>query len=249
MQAGIGAGYIKQIVANEVERSAAGSLSPMLPDVRLSVRVIYNPNISTAWFASVMGIVNNVTMLAIIMAGAAVVREREHGTMDHLLVMPLRAAEIAAAKVVGNSIAIGIAVAAGLLVVVEMLLQVPVAGSVPLFMLGTMTYLFFATSIGLLLGTVVRSMPQLGLLFMLVAVPIMILSGSNTPTDSMPEPLKSIMVAIPSTHYVSLAEAILFRGAGLDIVWPDFAEIAAVAAVVFVVSLRRFRVSSNKAMG
>ena len=89
MQAGIGAGYIQQIVITEINNFLSRSEGAPLPSVNLVVRVAFNPNLTTAWFTSVMAIINNVTMLAIILAGAAIVREREHGTMDHLLVMPI----------------------------------------------------------------------------------------------------------------------------------------------------------------
>ena len=82
-----------------------------LSTVNLDVRIAFNPNVTTAWFTSVMGIINNITMLAIILAGAAVVREREHGTMDHLLVMPLTPFEIAMSKVWANGLVIAVAVA------------------------------------------------------------------------------------------------------------------------------------------
>ncbi len=128
-----------------------------------------------------MGIINNVTMLAIILAGAAIVREREHGTMDHLLVMPVTPFEIAMAKIWANGLIIAGAVVLSLTFVVQRLLAIPIAGSVPLFMCGTALYLFFATSVGVFLATIARTMPQLGLLYLLVAVPLNLLSGSNTP--------------------------------------------------------------------
>ncbi len=112
VQAGLGSGYIQQILMTEIDNfvsrteGAFQSRSqgiPMSP-VTLAVRVAYNPNVTTAWFTTIMGIINNVTMLAIILAGAAVIREREHGTMDHLLVMPVTPFEIAMAKVWANGL-------------------------------------------------------------------------------------------------------------------------------------------------
>src|SRR5208282_6374401 len=113
--------------------------------VNLVVRVVFNPNVTTGWFTSVMGIINNITMLAIILAGAAVVREREHGTMDHLLVMPLTPMEIALAKVWANGLIIAVAAGLSLEFVVQGLLHIPINGSVPLFMVGVCLYLFFST--------------------------------------------------------------------------------------------------------
>ncbi|MBN9509672.1 MAG: ABC transporter permease [Alphaproteobacteria bacterium] len=241
MQAGVGAGYIQQIVTDEAARYAARVDAAPSDPVGLAVHIAYNPNVLTSWFNSIMGIVNNVTMLAIILAGAAVIREREHGTMDHLLMMPLTPFQIAMAKIAGNGAVITVATWLSLTIVVRLLLRIPISGSVPLFIVGVMLYLFFSTSIGIFLGTVARSMPQLGLLYILVAVPMMLLSGGNTPLESMPLPLQYIMQASPSTHFVSFAQAILFRGAGIGVVWPQFAAVVAVAVVFLALALLRFR--------
>jgi ABC-2 type transport system permease protein len=180
-------------------------------------------------------------MLAIILSGAAIVREREHGTMDHLLVMPLTPFEIAMAKICANALVITTAVGLSLYFVVRMILGVPIAGSIPLFMAGVLIYLFFATAIGIFLGTVARSMPQLGLLFMLVFLPMNMLSGSNTPLESMPRWLGFVMQGSPSTHFVSFAQAILYRGAGLAVVWPQFLATALIGGLFLGLALLRFR--------
>ena len=125
--------------------------------------------------------------------------------------------------------------------VVRGLLGVPIAGSVPLFLLGVAIYLFFATAIGIFLGTIARSMPQLGLLYLLVFLPMNMLSGSNTPLESMPHWLATIMQASPSTHFVSLAQAILYRGAGFDVVWPQFVFVALIGGLFLGLALLRFR--------
>jgi ABC-2 type transport system permease protein len=117
----------------------------------------------------------------------------------------------------------------------------PIAGSIPLFLLGTAVYLFSATALGILLGTVARSMPQLGLLFMMVALPMNLLSGGNTPLESMPLALQQIMRFVPSTHYISFSQAILYRGAGFDVVWRSFAAIVCIGSVFFIIALMRFR--------
>ena len=127
---------------------------------------------------------------------------------------------------------ITVAVGLSLYIVVRAMLGIPIAGSIPLFMVGVVIYLFFATAIGIFLGTVARSMPQLGLLFMLVYLPMNMLSGSNTPLESMPPWLATVMQASPSTHFVSFAQAILYRGAGLDVVWPQFVVVALIGGLV-----------------
>lgn len=243
MQAGLGSGYAQQIISTEISDFLSHTEGAPDSGVNLDVRMAFNPNLTTAWFSSVMAIINNVSMLAIILAGAAVVREREHGTMDHLLVMPLTPFEIAMSKVCANGLVIAVAVAFSLYFVLRLILAIPVAGSIPLFMVGVVIYLFFATAIGVFLGTVARSMPQLGLLYMLVFLPMNMLSGANTPLESMPPWLSRIMQVSPSTHFVAFAQAILYRGAGLDVVWPQFVAVAVIGALFFWLAIVRFRSS------
>ncbi len=247
VQAGLGSGYILQMIDTEIDWFLARAQKTPLSPVNLVTRIAFNPNVDTAWFEGVMGIINSVTMLAIILAGAALVREREHGTMDHLLVMPLSPFEIAMSKIWANALVIAVAVMLALYIVVQLILRVPINGSIPLFMVGAVLYLFFATAVGLFLGTIARSMPQLGLLYILVAVPMNMLSGASTPVESQPEWLSTIMKASPSTHFVSFAQAILYRGAGFDVVWPQFLLVAGIAAVFLGLTIWRFRASVTAA--
>ena len=241
VQAGLGADYAQQIIITEINDFLSRREGNPLSQVNLVVRIAFNPNVTTAWFTSVMGIINSITTLAIILAGAAVVREREHGTMDHLLVMPLTPFEIAMSKIWANGLVIVVAVGLSLRLVVHGLLAVPIAGSIPLFLIGAAVYLFFATAIGIFLGTIARSMPQLGLLYLLVFLPLNMLSGSNTPLESMPAWLATIMQASPSMHFVSFAQAILYRGAGFTVVWPQFVIVALIGGVFLWLALLRFR--------
>jgi len=248
VQAGLGADYAQQIITTEINDFLSRAEGSPATPVNLVVRIAFNPNVNTAWFTSVMGILNSVTMLAIILAGAAVVREREHGTMDHLLVMPLTPFEIAMSKIWANGLVITVAAGLSLYLVVRGLLRIPIAGSIPLFLLGTAVYLFFATAIGIFLGTIARSMPQLGLLYLLVFLPMNMLSGSNTPLESMPAWLATLAQASPSTHFVSFAQAILYRGAGFAVVWPQFAIVALIGGVFLSLALLRFREVSAAVM-
>src|SRR5690606_4624404 len=100
---------------------------------------------------------------------------------------------------------------------------------------------FSTTSMGILLATVARSMPQFGLLMLLVMMPLQLLSGGTTPRESMPELIQTVMLAAPTTHFVAASQAILYRGAGLDLVWPGMLAIAALGSVFFGWSLARFR--------
>jgi ABC-2 type transport system permease protein len=248
-QAGVGAGYVQQIISAEASRHSTRSDDASPPPMTLAVHLSFNPNATPGWFTSIMGIVNNITMLAIVLCGAAVVRERERGTMDHLLTLPLSPNEIAAAKVLANGFIIVAACAFSLYAVVRGLLAVPISGSIPLFLFGVMLYLFSALAVGLFLATLARSMPQFGLLFLLVFLPMNMLSGGNTPLESEPRFLQILMQGVGSTHFVSFAQAILFRGAGLSTVWPDFLAVTALGALFFTLSVLRFRQVSAVALG
>ncbi|MEM7637104.1 MAG: ABC transporter permease [Pseudomonadota bacterium] len=239
--AGTGASYIQTIIAQETIdfMNAAGSTVQLPVDV--VVRASFNPNLNSTWFMAVMQIVNNVTVLAMILTGAALIREREHGTIEHLLVMPVTPVEIMTAKVWANGLVIVAAAALSLTFVVQGLLQVPIAGSKALFVAGAVVYLFSITSLGILLATMARSMPQFGLLAIPVFVVMNLLSGSTTPQESMPEWLQTIMQASPSTHYVSFSQAVLYRGAWIDIVWPQMLTMGAIGCAFFAVALLRFR--------
>jgi ABC-2 type transport system permease protein len=190
-----------------------------------------------------MEISNMVTMLSIVLSGAALIRERERGTLEHLLVMPLTSLEIMLSKVWAMGLVVLLAAGLSLRFVVQGVLEMPIAGSVPLYMLGMALLLFSTTSLGIFLGTVARTMPQLGLLIILVFMPLQLLSGGSTPYESMPQIVQSLMLAAPTTHFVSIAQAILYRGAGFDVVWPAFLALAGIGLVFFIAALLLFRKS------
>ncbi len=240
-QAFIGAIYIQNIVTGEVGGFVMRRRADVLPAIPLIVRVKFNPNLNGIWFGGVMKIVSNITLLSVILSGAALIREREHGTLEHLLVMPLHPIEIMAAKVWANGLVVLVTAGLSLWLVVKGVLGVPIAGSLALFLFGAALHLFSSTSLGIFLATVARSMPQFGLLMILVIVPLDMLSGAMTPRESMPAAVQTLMLAAPTTYFVRFAQAILYRGAGLEVVWRDFVAIIAIGAVFFLVALARFR--------
>jgi len=245
-QAFVGSGYIQSIVAGEVGAFLRRYRANMPEPVELTMRARFNPTLTVAWFSAIVEVVNNITMLSIILTGAALIREREHGTIEHLLVMPVTPLEIMTAKIWSMALVVLAACTLSLLFVVKGVLAVPIEGSLLLFLAGAAVHLFATTSMGIFLGTVARSMPQFGLLMILVLIPLEMLSGGTTPRESMPEFIRDAMLAAPTTHFVLLAQAILFRGAGFETVWPQFAAIAAIGAVLFGLALARFRKSVNE---
>jgi ABC-2 type transport system permease protein len=240
-QAGIGAGYIKNIVTDRVGSFLKRTDVQAPPPFNLVVRKLFNPNGVSSWFKSVVAIINQITLLTVVLTGAAVIREREHGTLEHLLVMPLSAFEIAMAKVWANSLVILVATGASLLLVVRLALKVPFAGSAVLWFTGVVLYLFFATALGIFLGTISRSMAQFALLIILVILVLMLLSGGSTPVESQPGWLQVVTYFLPARHFVSFSQIIIYRGGGLGAVWRQFLMVTAMGVGFFVYSLSLFR--------
>ncbi len=240
-QATLGNSYIQSIVRNEVNHFARRSDQALPYPVTLVQRRAFNPNGTGTWFSAISAMLNQITMLTIILTGAALLREREHGTIEHLLVMPLTAFQIAMAKVWANGLIILVAFTLSMLLVVESILDVPIAGSRSLLVGGTTIYLFSAAAIGILLGTIARTMAQFALLLMMVIIPMMMLSGGMTPIESQPDIIQPVTWLLPSRHFMSFAQAVLFRGADLGIVWPQLLTITGLGAVFFIGSLALFR--------
>lgn len=243
MQAAIGSSYIKEIIAQRVGSFIArADIRPSTP-VNLVIRRAFNPNGVSSWFIAVVTIINQLSLLTVVLTGAAVIREREHGTLEHLLVMPLSAFEIAIAKVWANALVILLATMLSLFLIVQMTLKVPFAGSHLLWFIGVVLYLFFATALGIFLGTVSRSMAQFALLIILVVLVLQLLSGGGTPVESQPEWLQVITYFLPSRHFVSFSQIIIYRGGGFAAVWRNFAMVAAIGIAFFAYSVGRFRKS------
>ncbi|NRP74762.1 Inner membrane transport permease YhhJ [Ensifer psoraleae] len=239
--AGNGLGDLQQIIGQQVlsyVQNASGG--PSLP-VNFVFRVMFNPNLHSHWFTSVMQIINNITMLSVILTGAALIREREHGTIEHLLSMPVTPNDVMLAKIWANGLVIVFAAAVSMMIVVQLVLQVPIAGSLWLFLAGTLLYQFSVTALGILIATFTTSMAQFGLLCIPILVILQLLSGSSTPLETMPQWLQNVMQLAPTTHFVSFAQAVLYRGAGLAIVWPQMLAITVISALIFVLSGLRFR--------
>lgn len=240
-QAFLGNSYIQNIVTGEVNTFLAKNRQNTVLPVDLDIRARFNPNLNQMWFGSVMAIINNITMLSIVLTGAALIREREHGTIEHLLVMPVTPFEIMMSKVWSMGLVVLLASLGSLLLIVRFLLQVPIEGSITLFMCGVALSLFATTSIGIFMGTLARSMPQFGLLMIMVLLPLNMLSGGMTSRESMPQFVQDIMQTMPTTHFVSLAQAILYRGADFLIVWPQFIYLIIIGGAFFGAALLRFR--------
>ena len=239
--AGNGASFLTQTLAREAsDYLSPGSTSDALVDVVFRNR--FNPNLTAQWFTSVMQLMNNVTVLMLILSGASLIRERERGTIEHVLVMPVRPHEIVLSKVLASSMVILAASVASLLVVVQGVMGVPIAGSIGLYVLGAALYVVAMASIGLMLASFTHNMGQYGLLVIPVIMILMLLSGGMTPLESMPVWLQWVMRTIsPAPHFVAFAQAVLYRGAGIGLVLGELAAISAMSLAALALVLARFR--------
>jgi len=240
-QAFAGSGLAQQIVMGEVAEYLQGNRASTAPPVELVTRMRFNPTLSNVWFGSLMELVGQITMASIILTGAALIREREHGTIEHLLVMPVTPTEIMLAKVWSMGLVVLLAAVLSMHGIIRWLLQVPIEGSLWLFFGGASLHLFATTSMGIFMATLARNMPQFGLLVMLVMMPLQMLSGGMTPRESMPQWVQWLMALAPTTHFTELSQAVLYRGAGIDVVWPSLLALCLIGAVLFGLSLRWFR--------
>jgi ABC-2 type transport system permease protein len=241
-QAGNGANYLKTAIANEVQNFITGLGRPPVNPINLVVRARFNPNLKTAWFSAMTQVINQITLLTVILTGAALIREREQGTVEHLLVMPVVPAEIMLAKMFANGLVILVAAMLSLQFVVHMWIGAPINGSIFLFLLGAALYALVVAALGILLGTLATTMGQFGLLAMPVLMVTQLLSGSSTPMESMPVWLQYVMRTVsPTPHFVSFAQAVLFRGADFTLVWRPLLAMLIIGAVYFAVAMSRFR--------
>ena len=241
-QAGNGANYLKTAIANEVQNFITQLGRPPVNPINLVVRARFNPNLKTSWFSAMTQVINQITLLTVILTGAALIREREQGTVEHLLVMPVVPAEIMLAKMLANGLVILVAAMLSLQFVVHLWIGAPINGSIFLFLLGAALYALVVAALGILLGTLATTMGQFGLLAMPVLMVTQLLSGSSTPMESMPVWLQYTMQTIsPTPHFVSFAQAVLFRGADLTLVWRPLVAMLIIGSIYFAFAMSRFR--------
>ncbi len=240
-QAGIGANYITSILNAEIHRYAIGIDLVDAPSISVILRSAFNPNRDTVRFAGIVALIGQIMWLTTILTGAAMIREREHGTIEHLLAMPLAPFDIAIAKIWANAAVVLVAAGLSLTFVMQASLGVSIAGSKMLFLVGTALFLFTATALGVFLATIARSMAQFALLVMLIVLPMLMLSGGETPIEGQPAWLQAGTLVLPSRHYMSASQAIVFKGAGIETVWPEFVWMTFLGVALLLMSLRLFR--------
>mgnify|MGYP000997856966 CR=1 FL=1 len=211
------------------------------PQVVLKPRVFYNPNQKGEWFASLIELFSVITLVSLLLPAAAMVREKEAGTIEQLLVTPALPVEIMAAKIISMASIVLVASLFSLFLIIFPLFHLPWRGSLTLFFAATALYVFSATGVGMFIATVCRNLPQTILLVIMIIAPILFLSGSWTPIEAMPPLLGYLTYISPLKHYLSIAYNILLKGAGLRSLWPDFVNLAILGCGLFAICAWQFR--------
>jgi ABC-2 type transport system permease protein len=237
----LGVTYLSKIINQEINTFLLGSHKPANPLIQVNTRVMYNPNNENSWFMCFVLLTHMITLLSIILPAAALIKEKERGTVEHLLVMPLVPLEITIAKVWASSFIVLIGAMFAIFFSIKWVIGAPIHGSMPVFFFGTIVYLYATTELGVFLATIAKNQPQAGLLAMPIITPITFLSGGVTPMESMPRFLQIIMQFAPTTHYMEFCSRVLIRDAGISVVWPQLLAMAAIGTVLFIGAMMRFR--------
>jgi ABC-2 type transport system permease protein len=239
--------YAARIVARFGQESAfdkvgsVGDSSQDLPLIISDHRVWYNPDQNEAWFECISHLLRQITIFALLLPAAALVREKERGTVEQLLVTPLSPFQIMASKVLAMTVVILGATAVGLFGIMQPVFGVPIKGSIWLFF--TLTALFVVTTacMGLAAATLARNQGQVGMMTLLVAAPMLMLSGITAPMEAMPVWVRYLMALSPLRYFIDIANGILLKGVGLNILWDSVLAMAVLGAVLFGFGLWRFR--------
>ena len=245
LQATIASGYVAAIAGQLGVEVLQGSLgrrgvtSSQLGTVDARLRVAFNPNLTGSWLGSMVELFNSITMISMLLTAAGIVREREHGTLDQLLVSPLRPAELFA-KIVPALVIVPILGAASMYAVVHGILGAPLRGNVGLVLAVTVLYVFVAACIGLAVAAGARSMSQAMLLLFLVMMPMMFLSGGLTPPETMTPIMRRLTLLSPMRYYIHLGIEVLLKGNGLERVWTDLVGLGVLGSGAFGLAVWRF---------
>jgi ABC-2 type transport system permease protein len=221
--------------------SRAGAIREPLPGIRNDDRVWFNPALDEKWFATISELLTMITVACILLPAAALVREKERGTIEQLLVSPLTPFQVMFPKVLSMILVTLLGTAVALLGILRPLFHVPVRGSLALFFAVTGLYAFTNAGLGLLAATFTRRTAQVGMLMLLAVMPTIMLSGIRAPLESMPGWLRTAVFFSPLRHFIDIAYGILLRGAGVTVLWDSILVMTGLGVVLFAFGLLRFR--------
>ncbi len=239
--AGIAQGYITQII-NQYGRSLA--LSPSSPLVQPQSVFLYNPGLISSWFLvpGVLGVV--LTLTSSLVSSTTVVREKDSGTLEQLLMTPADGWEILLAKIVPLFVLMMGDVVLALTIVLG-IFRVPFRGNPLLFFTLAGLYVLVGIGIGIMLATTAKSQQQVVLTSFFVNLPLIQLSGAIAPIESMPIVFQYLSLLNPLRHFVTIARGLLLKGVGLEVLWGNAIALLVFAVGLLAISTNRFRKQLN----
>jgi len=243
----IAVGYVSRIVERfsaDYARRRLGQLMPALaarvPRITLEPRPWYNPDLNSQWFF-VPGVIGSITLMMMVnLTSFGIVREREVGTLEQVMVTPIRPLELILGKTVPVFV-IGLADVALAAIVASLWFGVPFRGKITVMMLGVVLFLLSTVGVGLLISAICSTQQQAFASGFFFLNPAFILSGFAFPITSMPPALRLITYVNPLRYFLVILRGTFLKGVGLNILWPQMAALAMLAAVVLLLSVRRFR--------
>ncbi|MFA6011934.1 MAG: ABC transporter permease [Desulfobacteraceae bacterium] len=212
-----------------------------VPVINGQHRVWFNPNQNDAWFMGISELLTIITLLAIVLPAAAMVREKERGTVEQLLVSPLSPFQIMFPKVISMTAVILIGALFSIIFILKGVFHIPIQGSLFLFLSVTTLYVFTTAGLGLLISTLARNMAQMGMMTIFIFIPMLFLSGAWTPPEAMPLWMKVFMYISPLHYYIDTGFAIFLKGAGLDLLWTQILSMTVLGSIIFGTGMARFR--------
>ena len=212
-----------------------------IPRVSSAHRVWFNPTQDERWFQSIAHVLRMTTIFAVLLPAAALVREKERGTVEQLLVSPLSPFQIMFSKVLAMSGVILIALSLALYGVLHPVFHVPMKGSTGLFFLLTTLHVFTTAGFGLVAATMAKNQAQVGMMTLFVVGPMLLLSGLTSPYESMPQWVQTVMTFSPLRYYIDITYGVMLKGAGLDLLWKPVVAMLLLGGALFGFGMWRFR--------
>jgi len=239
--------YVARITAEynlELLEQRLGSVTKAMsqvPQVDARIRIRYNPNVNNAWFSSMLEMLNLITMVSMLLSASAMVREKVYGTLEQMMVTPLRPMELFIAKIIPTVVVVPLFSTLALFGIVQGVFDTPIRGSLLLFYCVMAVYVFSVSSLGLLVAVFARNIAQAAMILFLIMFPMLFLSGAMTPPESMAPWMKYTSLLSPMRYFIDFGYQVLFKGNGIQYVWHDIVGIFVLGTVMFSLSVWRFR--------
>ncbi|MBW2037064.1 MAG: ABC transporter permease [Deltaproteobacteria bacterium] len=230
-------GYAGQVFL-DYSLKKAGIKKENFPIAEEKTRVFFNPNMDSKYFMGISELLSVLVMLVFILPAAALVREKEMGNIEMLLISPVQPLEFMIAKVLVMAGIIIVGVTVSVFLIIKGILAVPFRGSFLLFLLFTLVFIFTTSGFGLFIGAAAKNMLQASQLSILILMPTLFLSCSWTPIEAMPAWMQPLTYISPLKYYMDASYGIALKGVGLNFLWPELLGLTVLGLILFVLSIR-----------